>query len=102
MEETLQFRRRILPSDHPDLASSMWWLVRSYGMLERDKEALAVLVELLIMQLRMYSLDHQDTSRMIEIVRMLYMQLRMPSEDALLTSFLHALRLSKAQHVFRH
>ena len=42
MEGALDFRRRILPNDHPHIATSMSNLAAVYGRLGRHEEALAV------------------------------------------------------------
>jgi len=46
-EDVLQFRRRILPADHPAIATAMGSLAESYRALGRLKEAAAKQEEVL-------------------------------------------------------
>ena len=59
-EETLKFRKRILPPDHPDIATSMNNLAETYGALGRHKDALKLYEETLKIRKRLLPPDHPD------------------------------------------
>jgi len=59
-EEVLEFRRRVLPADHPDIATSMDNLATTYAYLGRYEDALKVHKEVLVMQWRSLPRDHPD------------------------------------------
>ena len=60
LEETLTFRKRVLPADHPDIATSMNNLAIAYRDLGRHEDALQLLEEKLAVRKRMLPADHPD------------------------------------------
>jgi len=59
-EEVLELRRRILPEDHPDIASAMANLAASYRDLGRLDDAVKIEEEVLEMRRRILPEDHPD------------------------------------------
>ena len=59
-EETLAFRRRILPEDHPDIGQSSGQLAITYGDLGRHGDALRMKEETLAFRRRILPEDHPD------------------------------------------
>ena len=57
-EETLAFHKRILPSDHPDIAMSMNNLATTYTHLGRHDDALRLNEETLAFRKRILPSDH--------------------------------------------
>ena len=60
VEETLAFRKRVLPADHPSIATSMNNLASTYGQLGRHEEALKLQEETLAFRKRVLPADHPD------------------------------------------
>ena len=64
-EEVLEFRQRVQPKDHPDIATSMLGLGSTYGKLGRDKEALKLHEEALECFKHVLPEDHPDIAASI-------------------------------------
>ena len=58
MEETLAFRRRILPEDHPEIALSMYNLAIMHDNLGRHEDALRMMEDALALFRRIFPEDH--------------------------------------------
>jgi len=59
-EQTLAFRRRVLPADHPDIASAMSSTASSYSALGRHTEALHLSEQTLAFLRRVLPADHPE------------------------------------------
>ena len=59
-KEALDFRKRVLPADHPDIATSMGGLAEAYGALGDHKQSAALHKEALDFGKRVLPADHPD------------------------------------------
>ena len=58
MSSVYTFRKRVLPPDHLDIATSMSDLARTYGALGQHNEALQIKIETLALRKRVLPPDH--------------------------------------------
>jgi len=71
-EEVLVLYRRVLPSDHPNVAASMGNLATMYINLGRHDDALVLVQELLALQRRVRPPDHPDVADSLAILATTY------------------------------
>ena len=60
MSSVYTFRKRVLPPDHLDIATSMSDLARTYGALGQHHKALKIKIETLALRKRVLPPDHLD------------------------------------------
>lgn len=59
-EEVLAFRKRVLPPDHPDIATAMSSLATTHNDLRHHDDALEMKEEVLAFRKRVLPQDHPD------------------------------------------
>ena len=59
-ESVLEFRRRVLPADHPDIGTAMANLAQTYSTLGKHSDALAMFESVLELRRRVLPADHPD------------------------------------------
>ena len=67
-EQTLAFRRRVLPADHPHIATAMLSAASSYSNLGRHAEALDHREQTLAIRRRVLPADHPDMAIIMFLV----------------------------------